>query len=116
MRKYPDKYGKERSEYIKEYWSQCSFKINQLIRDFHFLLVAYKEALQNESQAHTKPKLTDFRKIFLSLANRSNEILIPLNNGSINFPSVDTLSDEERNTDIIAFCSKEETTKRIQPR
>lgn len=102
----------ERINRILDYWANNIKITKQKLHEFEVVLNQFKKALNNDSLAHAKPHLVDFRKMFLSLAHLCNESLIPLNNDSIYFPALDKLQDNEHHEAIKTFASEDEKIKR----
>lgn len=96
--------GKERKEYILDYWADNIRHTGQKLHEFEIVLQQYKTALDKQDKAHTKPRLVDFRKMFLSLARLCNETLVQLNNDSICFPELEKLADDKRNAAVKEFA------------
>lgn len=97
--------GRERKEYILDYWEKNLRSIRQKQHDFELILKQYESALNNPDKAHTKPHLVDFRKMFLSLTKLYDETLVWLNNDSICFPDLEKMADNERNETVQQFAS-----------
>lgn len=104
--------GRERKEYILDYWEKNLRSIRQKQHDFELILKQYESALNNQDKAHTKPHLVDFRKMFLSLTKLYDETLVWLNNDSICFPDLEKLGDDKRNETIKQFVSMDSRNKR----
>ncbi len=90
-RKYQDH---EIRSYITDYWQSIFQQQQQLIKQFEPLLLQYKTAVEKQDKAHRKPNLINFSKLFLSLSNVVNEILLPLKNYSICFPDLEKIDNE----------------------
>jgi len=94
----------ERRDNILNYWSKNIKNTKQKLHDFEPVLQKYQTALNYQDKAHLKPRLVDFRKMFLSIARLCNETLGPLNNDSICFPDLEKLKDSERNRTVKEFA------------
>lgn len=97
----------ERKDNILNYWSKNIKNTRQKLHDFELVLQKYQTALNYQDKAHLKPRLVDFRKMFLSIARLCNETLGPLNNDSICFPELEKLSDDKRNAKVKEFALPE---------
>ena len=107
------KYGNwNRKDLIINYWKENKYKSDKLISNFEPILRNYEIAI-SDKKTHRKPKLVEFRKLFLSIINLYNEVIIPLNNNSINFPKLVMLDLEnnKKDTHLKNFCN--EHIKRI---
>ena len=93
-------------DYIIDYFRKNISNTKQAYDDFYSVFNQYKFAVDNPSQAHKKPNLVNFRKMFLSLSSLVNHILIPLCNESICFPYIDKLNDEDKNNKVKKFVSQ----------
>lgn len=106
--------GRQRNEYILIYWNDNLKKIKQQLRNFELILNQYEQAVNNPGKSHLKPQLVDFRKSFLSITSLLNETLIPLNEGSICFPDLVKLTDDERNKIVWDFVLGESKDERLE--
>jgi hypothetical protein len=91
-----------RYQYIVHYWQNNLNSQKSLLQKFEVLLEQYEKALSIKTQNHTKPNLTNFSKLFLSLTSLVNEILVPLSNQSIRFPTLERLKDNDQHMQTFA--------------
>lgn len=109
-----DKYQDvKRSQHIINYWKDNLTRQSRLLKDFSQQLSQYKRALDNSDKAHTKPNLINFNKTFMVLANLVNEVVKPLSDGAISFPSLSKLGEDEEYLREFALNSYSELSELI---
>lgn len=104
--------GRKGYEYIISFWRNNSNRRENLIKGFTPLLTQYKKAVEANNQAHTKLNLVNFQKMFLSLCNLVNEVLIPVCNRNIDFPNTEKLDPKDEH--IRAFALEDWRTLKDQ--
>lgn len=91
-----DKLKNERSKYITSYWQNNLQKAKEKYREFDDYFMVFERALV-ANRSDNLPNEVEIRKMFLSLSNIINEVLIPLSDGSISFPNIEKMQDNSEN-------------------
>jgi len=106
--------GIERHSYITNYWKNKLNRQEKLILEFSELLEQYKVAVQSNDKAHKKPNLVNFNKMFLSLINVINDVLVPVSDGSIQFPDINKSQGKDQYVVEFATENWREVAKNIK--
>src|SRR5690554_2272850 len=80
-----DDLGKERQEYIVEYWENNLLKSTERYEEVSEKLEQFELALKI-NRTDNRPNEVELRKMFLSLVNMVREVVEPLCLGQISFP------------------------------
>jgi DNA-directed RNA polymerase subunit N (RpoN/RPB10) len=99
-----DKFGKERKEYIVEYWQNNLRATREKYAVTDEKVKQFKLAL-DINRTDNRPNEVELRKLFLSLANVVKDVLEPLCNGSICFPNIEKLTDNDENYHLRNFAT-----------
>lgn len=102
---------KESVECIVAYWKDNLIRQEKTRNAFYKLLKQYNDAIKMNT-ANEKPNLITFRKMFLSLLNLVNEVLIPISNHSISFTDIDILTDRDKHISEFATESRDDSISR----
>jgi hypothetical protein len=102
--------NKKLRDYIVDYWSKNIKTAEQRVHDFDPVLKRFEEA---EAQNRNNEKLNEveLRKMFLSITNLINDTLEPLCNGSICFPDIEKITENENDQSLRSFVFDNEFKK-----
>ena len=99
-----DDLGKERQEYIVEYWENNLLKSTERYDEVNEKLEQFELALKI-NRTDNRPNEVELRKMFLSLVNMVREVVEPLCLGQISFPKLDKLADNSKNEQLRNFAT-----------
>ncbi|MDD4848569.1 MAG: hypothetical protein PHR53_07395 [Bacteroidales bacterium] len=100
-----DGLGKERKQYILDYWKENLLSAAEKYEVVSEKLKQFQDAL-NINRTDNKPNEIELRKLFLSLTHIVYDILQPLCYGQICFPKIEKLDNtKEDNKKLIEFAS-----------
>ena len=102
----------DRKRAILNYWFSNILKSKQAIDNCLVVVKQIQKAI-DENKNHKQIDRVSFRKIFLNLIHQIEDILLPLNNGSIRFDNISKLNiDDDYNTILLEFISSEAQIER----
>jgi len=99
-----DNFGKERQEYIVEYWENNLLKSTERYEEVSEKLEQFELALKI-NRTDNRPNEVELRKMFLSLVNMVREVVEPLCLGQISFPKLEKLADNSKNKQLRKFAT-----------
>jgi len=102
-----DDHYKERKDYIVEFWESNINKAAERFKETESVFEKFEIAI-NANRDDNRPNEVEMRKMFLSLANIIYETLVPLCNGSISFPNIEKMQNNEENNNLRKFAADDE--------
>ncbi|MCX7877997.1 MAG: hypothetical protein N2510_05065, partial [Ignavibacteria bacterium] len=102
-----DEHGKKRNTYIIEFWSNIIQKAKEKLYETEAIFEKFESAIKS-NRDDDRPNEVEMRKMFISLANIINEVLLPLCNNSISFPNIEKLINNEESKILREFALDDE--------
>lgn len=99
-----DDLGKDRKDYIIEYWENILQKSTERFEEVNEKLEQFELALKI-NRTDNRPNEVELRKMFLSLINMVSEVVEPLCLGQISFPKLEKLIDNVENEHLRNFAT-----------